>query len=374
MRSKLLPTEPQIPTKIGPNRRRFLESSIMAIVAAHLGLTGCANAQSNKSAVRLVPEGSMPSLAGATEWLNSAPLTPANLRGKIVLINFWTFSCINSLRQLPYLRAWTTKYKDQGLVVVGVQAPEFEFEKNLDDVRWARKSMNLDYPIAVDNDHAIWRGFNNNAWPALYFVDATGRIRHHQLGEGNYDRAELVIQQLLAEIGNSSVAGGFASVDARGAEAPANWGSLRSPETYVGYERAESFASPGGAATNKSHTYALPARLKLNQWALSGDWTIHGQGAVLNKINGGISYRFHARDLHLVMGPARREASVQFRVLIDQQPPLAAHGGDVDPQGNGTIIEQRLYQLIRQPEPIADRQFDIEFLDAGAEVFVFTFG
>jgi len=374
MRSKLLPTEPQIPTKIGPNRRRFLESSIMAIVAAHLGLTGCANAQSNKSAVRLVPEGSMPSLAGATEWLNSAPLTPANLRGKIVLINFWTFSCINSLRQLPYLRAWTTKYKDQGLVVVGVQAPEFEFEKNLDDVRWARKSMNLDYPIAVDNDHAIWRGFNNNAWPALYFVDATGRIRHHQLGEGNYDRAELVIQQLLAEIGNSSVAGGFASVDARGAEAPANWGSLRSPETYVGYERAESFASPGGAATNKSHTYALPARLKLNQWALSGDWTIHGQGAVLNKINGGISYRFHARDLHLVMGPARREASVQFRVLIDQQPPLAAHGGDVDPQGNGTIVEQRLYQLIRQPEPIADRQFDIEFLDAGAEVFVFTFG
>jgi len=374
MRSKLLPTEPQIPTEIGPNRRRFLESSIMAIVAAHLGLTGCANAQSNKSAIRLSSEGSMPSLTGATEWLNSAPLTPASLRGKVVLINFWTFSCINSLRQLPYLRAWAAKYKNQGLVVVGVQAPEFEFEKNLDDVRWARKSMELDYPIAIDNDHAIWRAFNNNAWPALYYVDATGRIRHHQLGEGNYDRAELVIQQLLAEIGNSSVAGGFASVDARGAEAPANWGSLRSPETYVGYERAESFASPGGAATNKSHTYALPARLKLNQWALSGDWTIHGQGAVLNKINGGISYRFHARDLHLVMGPARREASVRFRVLIDRQPPLAAHGGDVDPQGNGTIVEQRLYQLIRQPEPIADRQFDIEFLDAGAEVFVFTFG
>jgi thiol-disulfide isomerase/thioredoxin len=374
MRSKLLPTEPEIPTEIGPNRRRFLESSIMAIVAAHLGLTGCANAQSNKSAIRLSSEGSMPSLTGATEWLNSAPLTPASLRGKVVLINFWTFSCINSLRQLPYLRAWAAKYKNQGLVVVGVQAPEFEFEKNLDDVRWARKSMELDYPIAIDNDHAIWRAFNNNAWPALYYVDATGRIRHHQLGEGNYDRAELVIQQLLAEIGNSSVAGGFASVDARGAEAPANWGSLRSPETYVGYERAESFASPGGAATNKSHTYALPARLKLNQWALSGDWTIHGQGAVLNKINGGISYRFHARDLHLVMGPARREASVRFRVLIDRQPPLTAHGGDVDPQGNGTIVEQRLYQLIRQPEPIADRQFDIEFLDAGAEVFVFTFG
>ena len=374
MRSKLLPTEPQIPTKIGPNRRRFLESSIMAIVAAHLGLTGCANAQSNKSAIRLSSEGSMPSLTGATEWLNSAPLTPANLRGKIVLINFWTFSCINSLRQLPYLRAWTTKYKDQGLVVVGVQAPEFEFEKNLDDVRWARKSMNLDYPIAVDNDHAIWRGFNNNAWPALYCVDATGRIRHHQLGEGNYDRAELVIQQLLAEIGNSTTASGFASVDARGTEAPADWNSLRSPETYVGYERAERFASPGGAATNKSHNYAAPAQLKLNQWALSGDWTIHKQGGVLNKMNGGISYRFHARDLHLVMGPASRGASVRFRVLIDQQPPVAAHGGDVDPQGNGTIVEQRLYQLIRQTEPIVDRQFDIEFLDPGAEAFVFTFG
>jgi thiol-disulfide isomerase/thioredoxin len=374
MRSKPLPTQQRIPADIDHNRRRFLGTSTMAIVAAQLGLIGCANAQSSKGAVRLASEGSMPSLAGATDWLNSPPLTPANLRGKVVLINFWTFSCINSLRQLPYLRAWATKYKDQGLVVVGVQAPEFEFEKSLDDVRWARKTMRLDYPIAIDNDHAIWRAFNNNAWPALYFVDAAGRIRHHQLGEGNYDRAELVIQQLLAEIGNSSVASGFASVDARGAEAPANWNSLRSPETYLGYERSESFASPGGVATNKSHNYAAPAPLKLNQWALSGDWTIHEQGAVLNKMNGGISYRFHARDLHLVMGAASRGASVRFRVLIDRQPPLAAHGGDVDPQGNGTIVEQRLYQLIRQPEPIADRQFDIEFLDPGAEAFVFTFG
>jgi thiol-disulfide isomerase/thioredoxin len=374
MRFKLLPTERQISTEIDQNRRRFVGYSTMAIVAVHLGLTGCADAQSNEQGVRLVREGSMPSLEGAAEWLNSPPLSPANLRGKVVLVNFWTFSCINSLRQLPYLRAWAEKYKEQGLVVVGVQAPEFEFEKNLDDVRWARKTMKLDYPIAIDNDHAIWHAFNNTAWPALYFVDATGRIRHHQLGEGNYERAELVIQQLVAEIGNSSVASGFASIDARGAEAPANWNSLRSPETYVGYERAAGFASPGGAATNKSRNYAAPAHLKLSQWALSGDWKIHGQGAVLNKINGGISYRFHARDLHLVMGSARREASVRFRVLIDQQPPLGAHGGDVDPQGNGSIVEQRLYQLIRQPEPIADRQFDIEFLDAGAEVFVFTFG
>src|SRR6202789_2021091 len=270
MRSKPLPTQQQIPADIDHNRRRFLGTSTMAIVAAHLGLTGCANAQSNKSAVRLSSEGSMPSLAGAKEWLNSPPLTSASLRGKVVLINFWTFSCINSLRQLPYLRAWTAKYKDQGLVVVGVQAPEFEFERSLDDVRWARKTMKLDYPIAIDNDHAIWRAFNNNAWPALYFVDATGRVRHHQLGEGNYDRAELIIQQLLAEIGNSSVASGFTSVDARGPEAPADWNSLRSPETYVGYERAENFASPGGVATNKSHNYAAPAQLKLNQWALSG--------------------------------------------------------------------------------------------------------
>jgi thiol-disulfide isomerase/thioredoxin len=374
MRSKPLPTQQQIPADIDHNRRRFLGTSTMAIVAAQFGLIGCANAQSNKGAVRLASEGSMPSLAGATEWLNSPPLTPANLRGKVVLINFWTFSCINSLRQLPYLRAWTAKYKDQGLVVVGVQAPEFEFERSLDDVRWARKTMKLDYPIAIDNDHAIWRAFNNNAWPALYFVDATGRVRHHQLSEGNYDRAELIIQQLLAEIGNSSVASGFTSVDARGPEAPADWNSLRSPETYVGYERAENFASPGGVATNKSHNYAAPAHLKLNQWALSGDWTIHKQVGVLNKMNGGISYRFHARDLHLVMGPASRGASVRFRVLIDQQPPVAAHGGDVDPQGNGTIVEQRLYQLIRQTEPIVDRQFDIEFLDPGAEAFVFTFG
>jgi thiol-disulfide isomerase/thioredoxin len=374
MRSKPLPTQQQIPADIDHNRRRFLGTSTMAIVAAQFGLIGCANAQSNKGAVRLASEGSMPSLAGATEWLNSPPLTPANLRGKVVLINFWTFSCINSLRQLPYLRAWTAKYKDQGLVVVGVQAPEFEFERSLDDVRWARKTMKLDYPIAIDNDHAIWRAFNNNAWPALYFVDATGRVRHHQLGEGNYDRAELIIQQLLAEIGNSTVASGFASVDAHGAEAPANWNTLKSPETYVGYERSENFASPGGAARNKSHNYAVPAHLKLNQWALSGDWAIHEQGAVLNKMNGNISFRFHARDLHLVMGPASRGASVRFRVLVDQQPPLAAHGDDVDSQGNGTIIEQRLYQLIRQPEPIADRQFDIEFIDSGAEVFVFTFG
>jgi thiol-disulfide isomerase/thioredoxin len=374
MRSKSLPTQQRISADIGHDRRHFLKTSTTAMVAAQLGLIGCANAQSSKGAVRLASEGSMPSLVGATEWLNSPPLTPANLRGKVVLINFWTFSCINSLRQLPYLRAWAAKYKDQGLVVVGIQAPEFEFEKNLDDVSWARKSMKLDYPIAIDNDHAIWRAFNNNAWPALYFVDATGRIRHHQLGEGNYDPAELVIQQLLTETGNSSVASGFASVDARGAEAPADWNSLRSPETYVGYERAESFASPGGATTNKSHNYVRPARLKLNQWALSGDWSIHEQGAVLNKMNGGITYRFHARDLHLVMGPASRGASVRFRALIDQQPPLVAHGGDVDPQGNGTIVEQRLYQLIRQPEPIADRQFDIEFLDPGAEAFVFTFG
>jgi thiol-disulfide isomerase/thioredoxin len=374
MRFKLLPTERQISTEIDQNRRRFVGYSTMAIVAAHLGLTGCADAQSNEQGVRLVREGSMPSLEGATEWLNSPPLSSANLRGKVVLVNFWTFSCINSLRQLPYLRAWAEKYKEQGLAVVGVQAPEFEFEKNLDDVRWARKTMKLDYPIAIDNDHAIWRAFNNTAWPALYFVDATGCIRHHQLGEGNYERAELVIQQLLAEIGTSSVASGFASIDARGAEAPANWNSLRSPETYLGYQRAERFASRGGAATNKSHNYVPPAHLKLNQWALSGDWTIHEEGAVLNRMNGGISYRFHARDLHLVMGPANRVASVRFRVLIDQQPPLASHGSDIDVQGNGTIVEQRLYQLIRQPEPIADRQFDIEFLDPGAEAFVFTFG
>ena len=327
-----------------------------------------------RAAIKLPVEGEFPSLAGATEWLNSPPLSASGLRGKVVLIDVWTYTCINWLRTLPYVRAWAEKYKNQGLVVIGVHSPEFAFEHNVDNVRRQAKDMRVDYPIAIDNDFAIWRAFKNQYWPALYFVDAQGHIRHHQFGEGEYEKSEMVIQQLLAETGIGGIGPELVSVDARGAEAAADWGSLKSPENYVGYERTENFASPGGAVLDKRRVYAAPARLRLNHWALAGDWTVEKQAIVLNKPNGRIAYRFHARDLHLVMGPSARGTSVRFRVLIDGRRPGAAHGIDVDDQGNGTVTEQRLYQLIRQPKPIADRQFEIEFLDSGVEAFAFTFG
>jgi thiol-disulfide isomerase/thioredoxin len=330
--------------------------------------------QMTPATVRLPIEGELPSLGSATEWLNSPPLTASGLRGKVVLVDVWTYTCINWLRTLPYVRAWAEKYKNQGLVVIGVHAPEFAFEKNIDNVRRAAKEMKVNYPIAIDNDFAIWRALKNEYWPALYFVDARGKIRHHQFGEGEYEQSERIIQQLLAEAGTGGIGHELVSVDARGAEAAADWGSLKSPENYVGYERTENFASPGGAVLDKRRVYAVPARLRLNQWALSGDWTVQKQATVLNKVNGRIAYRFHARDLHLVMGPAVPGTSVRFRVLIDGQPPGAAHGIDVDDQGNGRVTEQRLYQLIRQPKPIADRLFEIEFLDSGVEAFAFTFG
>jgi thiol-disulfide isomerase/thioredoxin len=319
-------------------------------------------------------EGELPSLGGATGWLNSQPLTKDGLRGKVVLVDFWTYTCINWLRTLPYVRAWAGKYKEQGLVVIGVHTPEFRFEKDVDNVRRAVKDRKIDFPVAIDNDYAIWRAFDNHYWPALYVIDAQGRIRHHQFGEGGYEKSERIIQQLLNEAGISGIGDQLAAVDARGVEAEADWVDLKSPENYLGHERTEHFVSPGGAVVDKRRVYAAPARVKLNDWALSGDWTVKKDAVVLNKANGRIAYRFHARDLHLVMGPAVRGASVRFRVLIDGQPPGAAHGIDVDDQGNGTVAEQRLYQLIRQPDPIADRQFEIEFLDPGVEAFAFTFG
>jgi thiol-disulfide isomerase/thioredoxin len=314
------------------------------------------------------------SLESANEWINSPPLTAPALRGKVVLIDFWTYTCINWLRQVPYVRAWAEKYKDQGLVVIGVHAPEFPFEKNIDNVRQAAKTVNINYPIAVDNDFAIWRAFGNQYWPALYFVDAQGRVRHHYFGEGGYEQSERFIQKLLAEAGAKSVGPELVSVDGQGLEAAADWASLKSPETYVGYERAERFASRGGAVLDKSQVYAVSDRLALNSWALSGDWTFKRGAVALNKTGGRIAYRFHARDVHLVMGPAVPGTSVRFRVLIDGQPPGAAHGIDVDEQGNGTVAEQRLYQLVRQPGPIGERLFEVEFLDAGVEAFAFTFG
>ena len=311
---------------------------------------------------------------GATSWLNSHALSASDLRGKVVLVDFWTYTCINWIRTLPHVRAWADKYRDQGLVLVGVHTPEFEFEKNLDNVRRAVRDFRVVYPVAVDNDYAVWRAFANNAWPAIYLIDADGRVRYRHLGEGEFERTERMIQQLLAERGNASVGRDLVAAEGKGVEAAADWASLRSPENYVGVERTESFASPGGPLVGMPRTYAAPPRLALNHWALAGDWTMQKHAIRLNKPNGRVVYRFHARDLHLVMGPAAPGNVVRFRVLVDGKAPGAAHGIDIDEQGNGTVTEQRLYQLIRHPKPIVDRQFEIEFLDPAVEAFAFTFG
>ena len=326
------------------------------------------------ASARLPDEGELPSLDGATGWLNSPPLTPAGLRGTVVLAGFWTYTCINWLRQLPYLRAWAGKYSGHGLVVIGVHTPEFSFEHNAGNVRQAVQDMGITYPVATDNDYAVWRVFGNHYWPALYFADARGRIRHHHFGEGEYGQSEMVIQQLLAEAGSSGAGTEPVSVEARGLEAPADWATLGSPENYTGYQRTENFESAGGAVPGRPHFYTLPTRLGLNQWALSGDWTMAEEATTLNAANGHIACRFHARDLNLVMGPAAPETPVRYRVLLDGQPPGDAHGGDVDGDGNGAITQQRVYQLIRQPGPIADRTFEITFPDSGAQAYCFTFG
>ncbi len=324
--------------------------------------------------IRLAVEGNMPPLDGAVAWINSEPLKAADLRGKVVLVEFWTYTCINWRRQLPYVRAWAEKYRGEGLVVIGVHSPEFEFEKNIDNVRRATKEIPIQYPVAVDNEHAIWRAFDNEYWPALYFVDAQGHIRHHQFGEGDYQQSETVIKQLLAEAGASGIDGGLVSATGEGPEAAADWDDLRSKENYIGYGHTEGFASPGGTVREKLHAYTNPAHLSLNQWALSGEWTIRKDASQSNNATGKLTYRFHARDLNLVMGPFVPGKRVGFRVLIDGHAPGSAHGADVDEQGNGTISEPRMYQLIRQPKPIGDRDFTINFLDPGTEAFCFTFG
>lgn len=320
-------------------------------------------------------EGRFPSLAGATEWLNSAPLAPEALRGKVVLVDFWTYSCINCLRTLPYLRAWAEKYKDAGLVVIGVHSPEFAFEKKPANVRRAVKDLGIGFPVALDNDFAIWRGFDNQAWPAFYFIDAEGRIRHRQFGENRYDRAEQVIQQLLAEAGQTRIAAGLVAPLGQGTQAAPGAEPALSGETYLGHERAHGFASPGGIARDRAKAYQPAASaLRTNQWALAGDWTVEAERAVLNSANGRIAYRFQARDLHLVLGPAANGKPVRFRVLVDGKPPLADHGFDTDAQGHGVIDAQKLYQLVRQAAGGRERLFEIEFLDAGAQAYAFTFG
>ena len=325
-------------------------------------------------AAQLPVEATMPSLDGATGWLNSPPLPAADLRGHVVLVNFWTYTCINWLRTLAYLRAWAHKYRDHGLVVIGVHTPEFDFEHDPDNVRRAATDLAVGYPVAIDSDYAIWNTFDNHYWPALYFVDAQGQIRHHRFGEGDYEMSEMILQQLLSEAGSGGTDQKLTSVDARGVEAAADWDSLQSPENYLGYERTDNFVSPNGAILDTSYAYAAPIRLRLNHWALSGDWTVKRQAIVLNQANGRILYRFHARDLHLVMGPAAPGTPVRFQVRIDGQPPGAAHGSDVDDQGNGTLTEPRLYQLVRQPGPVTERTFEITFLDPGVQAYAFTFG
>ena len=372
--------------EIDHGRRRFLGTAAMTIAAARAGMFGRlrAGGASASLAEALAEAGSveanqrtpreLAAIGGAAEWLNSPRLTPASLAGKVVLVDFWTYTCINWLRTLPYIRAWAQKYRER-LVVIGVHTPEFAFEMNLENVRRAVRQMRIEHPVAIDNDYAIWRAFKNQYWPALYFIDARGRVRQHHFGEGEYQRSEATIQRLLAEAGVAGLRDGdVVSIDADGLEAAADWDNLKTPETYVGYDRTQNFASRGGADLDRRRVYAAPARLALNQWALTGEWTMGRQATILGGPDGRIVYRFHARDLHLVMGPLRNESPVRFRVSIDGQPPGAAHGLDVDEGGNGTVVEQRLYQLIRQPKPIVDRTFEIRFLDAGVETLAFTFG
>jgi thiol-disulfide isomerase/thioredoxin len=329
--------------------------------------------QRNKEAAPLPSEGRLPGFDGATGWLNSSPLSPADLLGKVVLVDFWTYTCINWLRTLGYVRAWAEKYEDHGLVVVGVHSPEFPFERDVDNVRQAAKDMSVEYPIALDSAYGIWDAFSNRYWPAVYIADAQGRIRHHQYGEGGYEECERVVQLLLREAGSDGVGEDLVSVPTEGFEVQADWTNLESPETYLGYEQAQNFASPGGAKRDELRAYVAPDVLKLNQWALSGDWTVERGAAVLNEAGGRIAFRFHARDVHLVMSPARG-TSLPFRVLIDGEPPGDAHGLDVDEQGHGTLSQERLHQLIRERGSITDRTFEITFLAPGVEAYVFTFG
>ena len=314
------------------------------------------------------------SLLGARQWLNTTPLQATDLRGKVMLVNFWTYSCINSLRALAYVRAWADKYRDRGLVTVGVHTPEFGFEKDIANVRQATSFYDVRYPVATDNEYAIWDGFNNEAWPAFYLVGADGRIRYRMLGEGDYDKSERVIQQLLSEAGGPPGAGDITAVAGEGAQAAPDERDLRSPETYVGYAKAENFASPGGAAASVTKAYQVPPILRLNHWGLAGVWNVAGEFATLKEPLGSIRFRFHARDLHLVLGSSAQGQPVRFRVKLDGAAPGADHGVDIDAEGSGRVEEPRLYQLVRQARPAADRTFEIEFLDPGVRAFVFTFG
>jgi cytochrome c biogenesis protein CcdA/thiol-disulfide isomerase/thioredoxin len=333
-----------------------------------------ANARAAEQTPALPDEGAMPELSGAVAWLNSAPLTREQLRGKVVVIDFWTYSCINCLRALPYVEGWAAKYKDAGLVVIGVHTPEFAFEKERSNVEQAVRDLKISYPVAMDSNYKIWQAFNNEYWPAHYFIDGKGRIRHHHFGEGEYDESERVIQELLKENGAKSPADGTINVTASGVEAAPDSRNTGSPETYIGYKRAQHFASAQLFAQDTRMAYTPLPRLTLNQWALGGSWKVGAESAVLDSAPGKIVFRFHARDLHLVLGPTKNGKPIRFKVTLDGTAPGDDHGSDSDASGAGTVQGHRLYQLIRQKGAVEDRTFEIEFLDPGVQAFAFTFG
>ncbi|PRA17917.1 MULTISPECIES: cytochrome c biogenesis protein DipZ [Pseudomonas] len=351
-----------------------LEQSLVDKLSAKPEQKGGAMMAAANHSDTLPIEGTLPPLEGAVQWLNSPPLTAEALKGKVVLVDFWTYSCINCLRTLPYVKAWAEKYRDQGLVVIGVHAPEFAFERDFSNVTKAMQDLGITYPVAIDNAYKIWRAFDNQYWPAHYFADAKGQIRYHHFGEGDYAESERVIQQLLREAGARNVAGGLIQADAKGVQQAPDMNEVQSPETYLGYQRAENFISTGTLATNQVANYPAAGNLALNHWTLEGQWNVGGQQATLDQPGGRIVYRFHARDLHLVLGPGADGKPVRFNVTVDGQAPGDAHGTDVAPDGSGTVTEQRLYQLVRQPGAVQDHTFTIEFLDPNVAAYAFTFG
>jgi thiol-disulfide isomerase/thioredoxin len=355
-------------------RRLFLKGASVAIAGVPIRRRHPLLAATTHAPHASVPDSPLDSLTRANGWLNSRALTTPELHGKVVLVQFWTFTCINWLRTLPYVRAWSEKYRDAGLVVIGAHTPEFQFERNIDNVRRLAGDLNVRYPVAIDSDFAIWNGFKNQYWPALYLLDGDGRVQYHVFGEGGYIETERNIQRMLGEAGARTVDRSLVAVQGHGLEAAAAWNDLRTPETYVGYARADHFTSSGNVVRDHAHVYELPSTLAANKWALGGDWTVANSGATANTHAARIQFRFHARDLHLVMGPPRGHAPAKFRVTVDGNAPGSSHGADVDAQGNGIAKDQRVYQLIRQSQPVVDRTFQIEFSDPGVQAFSFTFG
>jgi thiol-disulfide isomerase/thioredoxin len=351
--------------------RRSIVTAIAAVVSCLAIGAPSVEAQEAPSIVGSSP---LYGLAGATGWINSPPLTAKELKGKVVLVDFWDYSCINCIRAIPYIRAWAEKYKDSGLVVIGVHTPEFDIEKEMPNVQKAVNKFGITYPVALDNDQKIWNAFHNEYWPAHYFIDAKGKVRYEHFGEGEYDQSEKWIQKLLKEANANPMAAAPVNIRGQGVEAAPDMVDVGSPETYIGYARAKNFTSPGGIKRDVEQIYTEPKRLFMNEWGLAGKWNDHRQVAVLGDAGGKIVFRFHARDLHLVLGPSADGKPVRFRVTIDGQAPGQSHGVDTDAQGNGVVTEHRLYQLIRQNGPIKDHTFAIEFLDPGVQAFSFTFG